>query len=99
VDGALVNPEALATMVTVPGETPVATPLLSIVAVPEKLHAHENTTPEMVLPLTSKAVAVNGCVAFTAMLVVRGETMIDAIGWVTVSVEGALVTPLVEAVI
>ena len=79
-EGPLTTPEALATMVTVPGATPVATPLPSIVAVPEKLHAHENTTPGMTFPVASKAVAVNCCVPFTAIVADRGSTVIDATG-------------------
>ena len=56
----LITPEALATMVTVPGATPVATPLLSMVAIPEKLQAQANVTPGMALPLASRAAAVYG---------------------------------------
>ena len=98
VAGVLITPEALATMVTVPGATPVASPLLSMVAVPEKLQAQANVTPGMALPLASMAVAVNSWVAFTAIVAVRGETVMDAMGCATVSVAGALVTPDAEAV-
>jgi hypothetical protein len=100
----LVTPEALAKMLTGPGATPVASPLLSMVAVPEKLQAHANVTPVTALPLASTAAAVNCCVPFTAIVAVRGEMVMDAMGWVTVSVAGALVTmvfvaPAAEAVI
>ncbi len=95
----LVTPEAVAKIVTVPGATPVATPLLSMVAVPEKLQAQVNITPGMALPLASTAAAVNCWVAFTAIVAVGGEMVMEAMGCVTVSVAGALVTPDAEAVI
>lgn len=93
----LVIPPALATIVTVPGPTPVASPLPSMVAVPEKLQAQENVTPLTALPLASTAEAVNCCVPFTAMEAVRGEMVMDAIGCDTVSVEAALVITVLEA--
>ena len=95
----LVTPEALARMVTVPGATPVTSPLLSMVAVPEKLQAQVKITPVTGLPLASTAAAVNCRVAFTAIVAVDGEMVMDAMGCVTVSVAGALVTPDAEAVI
>jgi hypothetical protein len=50
---------ALAMIVTVPGDTPVATPLLSIVATPAKLQNHEMLIPVTGFPAESKAVAEN----------------------------------------
>jgi hypothetical protein len=86
-------------MVTVPGATPVTSPLPSMVAVPEKLQAQLNVNPGIALPLASTAAAVNGWVAFTAIVAVRGEMVMVAMGCVTVSVAAALVTPDAEAVI
>lgn len=80
VAGVLFTPEALATMVTVPGETPVASPLPSMVAIPEKLIAQVNVTPLTVLPLASNAVAANCWVPFTAIVAVPGAMVMDAIG-------------------
>jgi hypothetical protein len=95
----LVTPEALAKMVTAPGATPAASPLLSMVAVPEKLQAQLKITPGIAMPLASTAAAVNCWVAFTAIVAVCGEMVMDAMGCATVSVAGALVTPDAEAVI
>ena len=99
VDGALVTPAALATMVTVPGATPVTSPPALMVATPAKLEAQLNVTPEMAFPLASTAVAENCCVAPTAMVAVRGETLMAARRGTTVRVAGALVTLAAEAVI
>ena len=95
----LVTPEALAKMLTVPGATPVVSPLPSMVAVPEKLQAQVNVTPATALPLASTAAAVNCFVPFTAIVAVGGEMVMDAMDCVTGSVAGALVTPDAEAVI
>jgi hypothetical protein len=100
----LVTPEALAKMKTAPGLTPVTSPLLSMVAITEEVQAQAKTTPGMALPLASKAAAVNCCVPFTAIVAAGGEMVMDAMGCVTVSVAGALVTmvfvaPEAEAVI
>ena len=100
----LVTPEALAKMLTAPGATPVTSPLLSMVAITEELQAQAKMTPGMALPLASTAAAVNCFVPFTAIVAVGGEMVMDAMGCVTVSVAGALVTralvaPGAEAVI
>ena len=75
-----------------------------MVAIPEKLQAQAKVTPVTALPLASTAAAVNCWVAFTAIVAVGGEMVMDAMGCVTVSVAGALVTraldaPAAEAVI
>ena len=49
----------LATIVTVPGATPFANPLLSMVAVPEKLQNQVKVAFVTGLPCPSSAVAVN----------------------------------------
>ena len=97
--GALATPEALATMVTVPGASPVASPLPSMVAVPEKLQDQLKMAPVMALPLASSAVAANCWVAFTATEADIGEMETDTMGCETVSVAAVLVTLPVEAVI
>jgi hypothetical protein len=90
---------ALATIVTVPGDIPVARPLVSIVATPEKLQNQEIVTPVTGLPLESKAVAVIWRVALTATDVDIGEILILATLDVTVSVAALLVIPPDDAVI
>jgi hypothetical protein len=59
VSAALVMPLAAAVIWVVPMATPAAKPLLLMVALPVALLAQVNTTPLMVLPLPSFAVAVN----------------------------------------
>ena len=86
-------------MKTGPGLTPVTSPLLSTVAITEELQAQLKVTPVTALPLASTAAAVNCWVAFTAIVAVCGEMVMEAMGCVTVSVAGALVTPDAEAVI
>jgi hypothetical protein len=90
--GWLVTDPALATMVTVPGETPVTRPLLSMVATPAKLLNHEMAIPGTGLPEESKAVAVNCCVLFTATELDIGEIVTVATFVVTVNVTALLVT-------
>lgn len=75
-----------------------------MVAITEELQAQAKTTPAMALPLASNAAAVNCCVPPTAIVAGDGETVMDAMDCVTVSVDAALVTivfvaPGVEAVI
>lgn len=86
-------------MLTVPGATPLASPLGSMVAITEELQAQLKVTPVTALPLASTAAAVNCWVAFTAIVAVGGAMVMEAMGCVTVSVAGALVTPDAEAVI
>jgi hypothetical protein len=57
--GGLETPPELAVIMTVPAETPVATPLLSIVAMLEALHDHWMGAPLIGLPDESSACAVN----------------------------------------
>ena len=75
-----------------------------MVAITEEVQAQAKTTPAMALPLASRAAAVNCCVPLTAIVAGDGEMVMDAMGCVTVSVDGALVTtvfvaPGAEAVI
>jgi hypothetical protein len=78
VSGELVTPLAAAVICVVPTATPVAKPLLLIVAILVALLAQVNTTPFMVLPLVSFAVAVNCCVVFIAIDGEAGDTAMDA---------------------
>ena len=71
VSGELVTPLADAVICVVPALTPVARPLLLIVATPVALLAHVNVTPLMALPLLFLAVALNCWVAPTA---IEGDT-------------------------
>ncbi|HVA55092.1 MAG TPA: hypothetical protein VNI53_04725 [Gammaproteobacteria bacterium] len=75
----LVTPEAVAVMVALPADMPVATPLLLIVATEVLLEAQAKLTPLIVLPEESMAVAVNCWVAPTAMLALVGAIVIEAI--------------------
>ena len=84
-------------MKTGPGLTPVTSPLLSMVAITEELQAQLKVTPVTALPLASTAAAVNCWVAFTAIVAVCGEMVMDAMGCATVSVAGALVTTALDA--
>lgn len=97
--GALETPPAVAMMVTVPCATPVAKPLLLMVATEALLQNQAMLAPGTGLPLLSCAVAVNCCVPFTAMVADRGETTTLATAGVTVSVAGLLATPEAVAVI
>jgi hypothetical protein len=78
VSGELVTPLAAAVICVVPTATPVAKPLLLIVAIVVALLAQVKATPLMVLPLLSFAVAVNCCVVFIAMDGEAGVTVMDA---------------------
>jgi hypothetical protein len=80
-------------MVTVPGDTPVARPFLSIVATPEKLQNQEMATPVTGLPEASNGVAVNCLVPLTATEDDIGEMVMLATLVVTVSVAALLVIP------
>jgi hypothetical protein len=53
----LVTPSAEAVMLVVPGRSPVARPLASIMATVELLEAHVKDTPVTGVPPLSKAVA------------------------------------------
>lgn len=100
VSGPLVTLAAEAVICVEPARRAVARPLLSMVATLVLLLDQVKVTPLMVLPEPSLAVAVNCCVAPTAMEGEDGETVMDATtGAVTVRVSGELVTPPAEAVI
>ncbi|HVA55535.1 MAG TPA: hypothetical protein VNI53_07045 [Gammaproteobacteria bacterium] len=75
----LVTPEALAVTLVLPAATPVAKPVLLIVATPALLEAQVKLTPLMVLPEESMAVAMNCWAAPTAMLTLVGDTVMEAI--------------------
>jgi len=90
---ALVTLPEVAVIFVVPAATPVANPLLPIVATVLVPLAHVNVRPEITFPFASLAVAVNCCVANTAIDGEAGVTAIDATtGGVTVNVIAALVT-------
>jgi hypothetical protein len=81
VSAGLVTPPDEAVICVVPALTPVARPLLLIVATPAALLDQANVTPLMVLPLLSLAVAVNCCVAPTAIDGEAGEiAMLATVG-------------------
>jgi hypothetical protein len=93
-------PPAAAVICVLPALTPVARPLLLIVATPVALLAQVKVNPIIVFPPLSLAVAVNCCVAFAAIDGEVGATVIVATtGAVTVRVSLPLVTPPVAAVI
>ena len=97
--GWLLTFPTLATMVTVPGETPVTNPVLSIVAIGAKLQNQAIGAVVIGLPEESTAVAVNCFVPPTATLVDIGEIVTVATRCVTVSVAVLLVIPEAAAVI
>lgn len=66
-------PAALAVIVDVPGDTPVASPALSTLAAELEL-LNSNVTPGMTLPCWSLAIASNRAVAPTTTDAVLGET-------------------------
>ena len=99
VAGWLFTEPALAMMVTVPGATPVASPLASMVAVPEKLQNQAKVTFGTGFPLASIATAENCCVLPTATVVDIGEITTLAIRVVTVKVTALLVMFEAAAVI
>jgi hypothetical protein len=66
--GLLVTPFADAVICVMPGNKPIATPLLaSTVAILEALLAQANVTPVITFPCWSFAVALNDSLALTAM--------------------------------
>jgi hypothetical protein len=67
-----------AVICVVPALTPVASPLLLIVATPVALLDQAKVTPLIVLPLASFAVAVNCCVAPTVIVGDAGDTVMLA---------------------
>ena len=95
----LVTPPDVAVMMTVPGETAVTSPVLLMVATPEKLLDQLKMAPLMAFPFESVAEAMNCLVSPTLMLAVMGEMETEATTGVTVRVTGELVTPDPEAVI
>ena len=100
VSALLVTPFAAAVICVAPGDTPVARPLLLIVATLVALLAQVKVSPVMVFPLLSFAVAVNCWVAFTVIVGEAGVTVIVATGpGVTVKASALLVTPPSLAVI
>jgi hypothetical protein len=73
------NPFALALTVAVPCETPVTTPLLFTVATLVFVLIQEKVTPEMELPLASRAVATSGVVEPATTEALDGLTTIELI--------------------
>ena len=98
-DGLVTVPDAAVTWV-VPADNPVARPVVLMVATAFALLAQVKLRPEITLPFESLAVAVNCCVAKTAMDGDDGLTTTLATGGgVTVNVMGLLVTLPEAAVI
>jgi hypothetical protein len=89
----------LAVTSTVPGEMPVAVPLLSMLATPEKLIDHVKTALAMVLPFASLAVAEKCCCSPTLIATLTGAIDTDPTFGNTVRFTAGLVTPLFDAVI
>jgi hypothetical protein len=83
----LVTPLAVAVICVVPGLTPVARPLALLICATLVVPLDQvKVTPDIVFPLLSLAVAVNCCVAFTAIKGDAGVTVIAAtVGAVTVN--------------
>jgi hypothetical protein len=94
----LVTPPTLAVTSAVPTETPVAVPVLSIVATPEKLTDQFKTAFAIVLPFTSVAVATKCCCWPTLIVALIGEIDTEATSGNTVRLTGGLVTVLTVAV-
>ena len=72
----LVTPPLVAVISTVPGASAVTTPLLLMEASRALLLPQLNVTPEMELPLESRAVAVKACVAPTRIVADVGASVI-----------------------
>src|SRR5437879_8104749 len=94
----LVTPPTLAVTSTVPTETPVAVPLLSMVATPEKLIDQLSTALAMLLPFTSVAVATKCCCWPTLIVALIGAIDTEATSGNTVRLTGGLVILLVVAI-
>jgi hypothetical protein len=94
----LLTPPMLAVTSTVPGEMPVAFPLVSMLATPEKLIDQLKTALPMLLPFTSLAVAVNCCCSPTLIATLIGVIDTDPTVGNTVRLTAGLATPLVVAV-
>jgi hypothetical protein len=72
---ALLRPVEVAVISVVPTLCPVATPLLSMLAMSGALLSHVNVSPVIARPLESAPAAVNGCWAPIAMELVLGVTV------------------------
>jgi hypothetical protein len=89
----------LAVTSTVPGEMPVAVPLVSMLATPEKLLDQLKTALAMLLPFASLAVAVKCCCSPILMVTLVGAIDTEPTVGNTVRLTAGLVTPLFDAVI
>ena len=86
--GLLLTPPAVAVMVVLPGRSPVAKPLLSILANVGLLVFHVTVAPEITFPVASFAVATN-CRPIPAEIVVA-----DGVKVIEATVEGIIVNVL-----
>jgi len=95
-----VFPSLVAVIVTVPGATPVTTPLVDTVAIDEALVDHVTVRPVSVLPFTSLVVALNVDVPPTTTVAVDGVTVTVATGaGVTVTVAVPVLPSLVAVIV
>jgi hypothetical protein len=95
-----VIPSLVAAMVAVPAATAVTMPEgLFTVATAMLLVDHVTERPVKVLPLPSRSVAVNCCVAAGKMLAVLGVTATEATGAITVTVALPVIPSLVAAMV
>lgn len=90
----LLTPPMLAVTSTVPGEMPVAFPLVSMLATPEKLLDQLKTALAMLFPFMSLAVAVNCCCSPILMVTLIGVIDTDPTVGNTVRLTAGLATPL-----
>jgi hypothetical protein len=97
--GVLVTPPELPVIITIPGATPVSSPLLSIVAMLEALQAHCTAALAITLPLVSFTTAEN-CNVEPLFTVFDGAEIVTLPTFgSTVKVTAELVTPSALAVI
>jgi hypothetical protein len=93
----LVTPSELAVMLVVPGPTPLAKPLASMVATFGELLDQARTPPLNTMLLASLTVAVNAWFWPTVIALVDGETVMVEICVVVVVVEELLPPPQLVA--
>jgi hypothetical protein len=99
IDDVPVLPPALAEIVTLPGATPVTTPVADTVATDVLLDDQVNWTPGMALPLALRAVAVSVEVQATFTDANDGEIVTLAIGNWTVTDADALFPSIVAVMV
>jgi hypothetical protein len=80
IDAVPVTPPDVAVIVTLPGETPVTTPLEDTVATPASPVDHAIEAPVMTVPFASRAVAVRVVDQATLTVALDGDTVMLATG-------------------